>query len=150
MVEQSCAGKAHCHTVLIAGFYNLIVSYASAGLCHVGNSASLAALDIIAEGEDRYYSGSDGVIRISARRENQMLILRVVDNGQGMSPEQIAALLQQERNTDKRRFSGIGLFNVYKRIQMRFGADYGLHITSQLGEYTAVQVTLPYVKERME
>jgi sensor histidine kinase YesM len=59
---------------------------------------------------------SDGVIRISARREDQTLILRVVDNGHGMSPEQIAALLQQERNTDKRRFSGIGLFNVYKRI----------------------------------
>ena len=52
MVEQSCSGKAHCHSVLVAGFDNLIVSHASAGLCHVGNTASLTALDIIAKGEE--------------------------------------------------------------------------------------------------
>lgn len=93
---------------------------------------------------------SDGMIRICARRDGDSLILTVTDNGQGMNSAQIDALLKQERNTDKRRFSGIGLYNVLKRIQMRFGEGYGLHITSSVGEYTTVRITLPHVKERTE
>lgn len=94
---------------------------------------------------------SDGMIRIQARREGDILFLRVTDNGQGMSEEQIAALLGQPRNTDKRRFSSIGVHNVLKRIQMRFGDGYGLRIASRPGEYTAVEIVLPYLaKEHCE
>lgn len=94
---------------------------------------------------------SDGVIRITAQREGDMLLLCVTDNGQGMSAEQIDALLSQSRNTDKRRFSSIGVHNVLKRIQMRFGEAYGLRIFSRPGEYTSVEIRLPYLaKERSE
>jgi len=92
---------------------------------------------------------SDGSISITARREGNALLLTVTDNGQGMTAEQVQTLLRQERNVNKRRFSGIGLHNVLRRIRMRFGDDYGLHIDSQPGEYTMVQVTLPY-KESVE
>lgn len=92
---------------------------------------------------------SEGMIRINAQRQDDMLLLSVTDNGQGMSSEQIRTLLSQERNMNKRRFSGIGLQNVQRRIRMRFGADYGLHIVSQPQEYTTVQIILPY-KEHFE
>lgn len=90
---------------------------------------------------------SDGVIRIHAQKNADILFLTVTDNGQGMSGEQIEALLGQERNTDKRRFSGIGIQNVRKRIQMRFGNRYGLNIFAEPGKYTTVQLSLPYLSK---
>lgn len=94
---------------------------------------------------------SDGIIRMHAQKNGDGLFLSVTDNGQGMSGEQIEELLSQERNTDKRRFSGIGIHNVRRRIQMRFGDRFGLHIFSVPGKYTTVQISLPYLlKERSE
>lgn len=94
---------------------------------------------------------SDGVIRIHAQKNDDVLFLSVTDNGQGMSAEQIEALLRQERNTSHQRFSGIGIFNVRRRIQMRFGERYGLNLFSEPGRYTTAQLSLPYiVKERRE
>lgn len=94
---------------------------------------------------------SDGVIRIHAQKNDGVLFLSVTDNGQGMSAEQIEELLRQERNTSHQRFSGIGIFNVRRRIQMRFGERYGLNLFSEPGRYTTAQLSLPYiVKERRE
>lgn len=90
---------------------------------------------------------SDGVIRIHAQKNADILFLTVTDNGQGMSGEQIEELLGQERNTDKRRFSGIGIQNVRRRIQMRFGDRYGLNIFAEPGKYTTVQLSLPYLSK---
>lgn len=94
---------------------------------------------------------SDGVIRIHAQKNDGVLFLSVTDNGQGMSAVQIEELLRQERNTSHQRFSGIGIFNVRRRIQMRFGERYGLNLFSEPGRYTTAQLSLPYiVKERRE
>jgi two-component system sensor histidine kinase YesM len=43
------------------------------------------------------------------------------------------------------RFSGIGVHNVHERIRLKFGNDYGLHISSRLGAYTKVDILLPDV-----
>lgn len=90
---------------------------------------------------------SDGVIRVHAQKNADVLFLTVTDNGQGMSGEQIDDLLGQERNTDKRRFSGIGIQNVRKRIQMRFGSRFGLNIFAEPGKYTTVQLSLPFLSK---
>lgn len=90
---------------------------------------------------------SDGVIRVHAQKNADVLFLTVTDNGQGMSGEQIDELLGQERNTDKRRFSGIGIQNVRKRIQMRFGSRFGLNIFAEPGKYTTVQLSLPFLSK---
>ena len=39
--------------------------------------------------------------------------------------------------------SGVGLINVHKRIQLRFGKPYGLEIESQPDEGTTVRIHLP-------
>jgi two-component system sensor histidine kinase YesM len=50
-----------------------------------------------------------GIIRIYAKRQGNLLCLSVVDNGQGMDKEQLDALLCEKNNTNKMRFSGIGV-----------------------------------------
>lgn len=90
-------------------------------------------------------SSRKGIIRIYAKRQGDLLCLAVVDNGQGMDQEQLDALLGEKNNTSKMRFSGIGVHNVHERIRLKFGDDYGLHISSRLGAYTKVDILLPAV-----
>ena len=52
MVEQAHAGEGHGNAVLIAGFDNMVVAHAAAGLCYVGHAALMRPLDIVAEGEE--------------------------------------------------------------------------------------------------
>ncbi|MBQ8953616.1 MAG: histidine kinase [Clostridia bacterium] len=90
----------------------------------------------------------DGRISISAAITGDILGITITDNGRGMTTQQVADLLSQTRNVSRQRFSGIGLYNVRKRIEMRFGAPYGLDITSEPGEYTRVTLTLPVIRSR--
>ena len=53
MVEQTHAGKCHCHTVLISRLDNQIVTYRSARLCYIAYAALCCAVDIIREWEER-------------------------------------------------------------------------------------------------
>ncbi|MNR63918.1 hypothetical protein D3C85_1863860 [compost metagenome] len=39
--------------------------------------------------------------------------------------------------------SGVGLRNVHERIQLYFGMDYGVHVSSELEEGTVVHITIP-------
>ncbi len=92
-------------------------------------------------------SSRKGIIRIYAKRQGDLLCLSIVDNGQGMDQEQLDALLSEKHNTSKMRFSGIGVHNVHERIRLRFGDDYGLHISSRLNAYTKVDILLPAVQK---
>ena len=79
-----------------------------------------------------------------------MKTIAVIDDDQPIA-DMLEELLRQERNTSHQRFSGIGIFNVRRRIQMRFGERYGLNLFSEPGRYTTAQLSLPYiVKERRE
>lgn len=89
----------------------------------------------------------EGIIRIQAQRIEDKLIIRIIDNGQGISLEQLEELFHQQHNVSKLRFSGIGIHNVQERIRMRFGQEYGLTIRSRLNHYTRVDITLPHIKK---
>lgn len=92
----------------------------------------------------------DGIGRIDIylEREEQDIVVRIVDDGIGMTKEQIEVLLNpKSRGKNERGLSGIGISNVNERIKMTYGNQYGVEIDSQLGEYTGVTVRIPYEKE---
>lgn len=78
-----------------------------------------------------------GHIRVSCRRENDEIVLQVRDDGAGMNAER---LMQVRRSIEEGECVGFGLRTVHERIQMLFGAQYGLSISSREG--TGTQVTL--------
>lgn len=45
--------------------------------------------------------------------------------------------------------SGLGLDNVHKRLQLHYGTDCGLWISSVQGEYTCVTLRLPWENENL-
>lgn len=91
-------------------------------------------------------SGMDdpGEIRVVARKQEEKIVLSVVDNGFGMSEEEAELVLTDSSRIHKRG-SGVGLINVNNRIQMLFGREYGLVIESELDEGTAVSICMPAV-----
>lgn len=83
-----------------------------------------------------------GMVQVLGYREEDRLVLRVSDNGQGMEPER-AALLNDYINGRNKAFQSIGLKNVNRRIRLSYGDEFGVQIQSVLGRGTMITVTLP-------
>ena len=84
-----------------------------------------------------------GMIRIDGELEGSDCILRVTDNGRGMTPERLEQVREGIRNRNVRETEIYGLYNVNERIRLNFGENYGITITSTYGEGTCVTVRLP-------
>ena len=92
------------------------------------------------------YTPDGGHIRVTAGSEGETVWMEVADDGIGMEPEQVAALLQNEPS-DR---TGIGVKNVNDRLRIYFGADYGISIESAPYEGTTVTIRTPRVPEDRE
>ena len=86
----------------------------------------------------------DGYIKVQAVQEGDDLVLRVSDNGCGMTPEVLARL-----NSGDKRIPGghLGLYNTDSIIRLRFGAAYGLTARSVPGEGSCVSLRMPIQRE---
>lgn len=89
--------------------------------------------------------GDDGEITIKGYRKDGDVYLQVIDNGLGM-PKDVVENLLVEGNHVHKHGSGVGVMNVHKRLQIRFGDEYGLIIESEPDEGTTVTVHIPYRK----
>ncbi|WP_336779528.1 sensor histidine kinase [Paenibacillus illinoisensis] len=76
-------------------------------------------------------------IHIKGVFENDSIILSVIDDGMGMSRETLLSLLEDKPGR------GYGISNVDRRIKLKFGENYGVHVYSRLGAGTTVQIILP-------
>ena len=76
--------------------------------------------------------------------EDGDIYITVSDNGFGMSQDQLEFLLTDDTRVRKKG-SGVGLINVQRRIQLRFGEQYGLKIESEPDEGTVVTIHLPAI-----
>ena len=77
-------------------------------------------------------------------KEEGDLYFSVIDNGLGMTEEQVGNLTGAS-HVDSKRGSGIGVKNVNERIKLYFGEKYGLSIESEPDEGTTVKIHLPVV-----
>jgi two-component system sensor histidine kinase YesM len=87
--------------------------------------------------------GSFGRILIEGYMEDDNVIIKVFDDGVGISEEKIKEIFDyQHPETDKGSF---GLRSVDERIKLFFGEKYGLKIESVLGEGTIITVVIPFL-----
>ncbi|MCU6709136.1 sensor histidine kinase [Paenibacillus sp. J5C_2022] len=80
-----------------------------------------------------------GLLKVSARLVGETIVFDIEDNGPGMSPETADAILSMNS-------SGYGLKNVHERLQLLFGAAFGVSVHSRLGEGTLMRITCPQYK----
>lgn len=91
-----------------------------------------------------------GHITVTGRSEEEKLIFCVRDDGIGMSSTQldhVRAMVRGERQ-DSEVSSGFGLFNVNQRLQLNYGAEYGLDIDSVYEEGTLATVVIPVMENK--
>ena len=84
----------------------------------------------------------DGEITIRIYDRDGDIGIDVADNGPGMTQETIDHIMHNKVISSKRG-SGIGVRNVNERIQLIYGEDYGVTITSELDEGTTATITIP-------
>lgn len=87
-----------------------------------------------------------GNIRISGEIKGGICRIRVDDNGPGMEPERLAQLRRSLAANDAggQPPVGYGVRNVHRRLQLHFGAAYGLHYESKPDAGTTVTVAFPF------
>lgn len=92
-------------------------------------------------------------IHLSLTTIQTSMVLKISDNGIGMSPERLADVrehilhgtqLSDNAHTDS---SSVGLHNVYKRLQLVYGSNANLEIDSSNHIGTCVTVTIPLSDE---
>ncbi|GLC78553.1 cache domain-containing sensor histidine kinase [Lacrimispora brassicae] len=87
------------------------------------------------------YKDGRGLIRIEAYPEGGDMILKVTDNGKGMTEEQIKSIFQKHKvNYEK---NGVGVYNVQTRLKLYYGREYGLCYESRPGGGVAAIVRIP-------
>jgi len=77
-----------------------------------------------------------GLLQVGAWVREETIVFAIEDNGPGMVQETADSILTQTS-------AGYGLKNVNERLQLRFGAEYGISIRSKPGEGTVMNVTIP-------
>ena len=95
---------------------------------------------------------SNGVVRLSARVEQDQLILGVHDNGIGMTPEQVARLFtpfEQAELSTTRKYGGTGLgLAISQRLAQLMGGR--ITVSSQSGVGSSFELQLPFVPAPLE
>lgn len=87
-----------------------------------------------------------GEIKLCLKKSNNQLHIQVSDNGSGISDERLSSL--QEMLAGKNEDNHIGLRSVQERIQMHYGVNYGLQISSTVGLGTTMELIMPIINDK--
>ncbi|CAK4836404.1 unnamed protein product [Aphanomyces euteiches] len=95
-------------------------------------------------------SQNSGTIRIDTWKEDDQLVIRIEDNGKGMTPEQLRLLLAKLYEKDSqydhlkdKKFAGIGLSNILERLKILYGEAFEIQIESEEAQGTQITMKLP-------
>ena len=87
-----------------------------------------------------------GIIQVKIYYQEDCVVVKVMDNGKGMSEEQVKRLLADIRKKDITGFRRVGLANVLNRIRLIYGDEYGGTVYSCQDMFTCVELKLPAPK----
>lgn len=96
-------------------------------------------------------SGEEGQVGIIAHKTDGYLEISVIDNGIGMPKEKLNEIRNQFNLDDigdreQESLGSIGMKNVYERIILKFGNEFGLEILSHEKIGTIVKYKLPIIE----
>lgn len=101
--------------------------------------------------ENAFFHGfnvkDSGFINVMVWKEKELLICEIIDNGDGMAESNDTNSIKKSK---KQQFTGIGIKNVHERIQIIYGNQFGVNITSELQKGTKVRIIFPATEEKKE
>lgn len=87
-----------------------------------------------------------GQLCISAQKVQEMLHIMIEDDGIGMTPERIEQVLSGHTDESVGAHTGVGIYNVHKRLQLLFGEQYGIRIESEASVGTRMLLSMPAIE----
>ena len=88
------------------------------------------------------------IIYIRVKTVKEKLIISVYNNGKEIEKEILDEIREKLKNKKAEEFKNhIGLYNIFRRIQLMYGEKYGLRILSRKNKGTSVRVSLPLKNE---
>ncbi|NOU84641.1 HAMP domain-containing protein [Paenibacillus sp. LMG 31460] len=131
--------KSYVEIIQVMGENNFDVVYEIDAAVYEYSTINLIlqplAENAIKHGINQKMSGR-GLLQVSARLGKGTVEFAIEDNGPGMPQETIDTILTIQS-------VGYGLNNVNERLQLRFGAEYGIGIRSRIGHGTVMTVVIP-------
>lgn len=91
------------------------------------------------------YKESKGTLLVKGFRQDENVVLQVIDDGVGMDAETLSHIY--ERHKVNYRSNGVGVYNVQKRLQLYYGTNYGITYESAKGIGTTATITIPVHQE---
>ena len=82
-------------------------------------------------------------LNIRMKKSGEHLHILIQDNGQGMDPDMVAKLNQEECEME----GHLGIANVRKRLKLYYGRQAALYFESEAGNYTKVHLFIPIEEE---
>ena len=89
------------------------------------------------------YLMDPGFIEIKVLQDGTDILISVSDNGVGMDKKTQETLLTTDKHVHDKHGSGIGVFNVNKRIKLTYGERYGIKIISEIDEGSTFEIRIP-------
>ncbi len=83
-----------------------------------------------------------GIIELRIACRKQMLLCEIKDNGIGIPGEKLELLLRELMN-EQSMGDHIGIRNVYYRLKMHYGDDFGFTMKSEFGAGTTISMLIP-------
>ncbi|MCQ6558437.1 sensor histidine kinase [Paenibacillus mendelii] len=96
--------------------------------------------------ENALYHGIDtdkGLIEVKITKADTAMVIHIMDNGSGMTAEEIDCLLADENQKSKRTGLGIGLNYVRRMLEAHYENRYTFEISSTVGQGTIVTLSIP-------
>ena len=82
--------------------------------------------------------------KIIIQRSGENIIIRILDNGCGISKQQLLSITDYRKGHSR----SIGLKNIEERIQLLYGANYGIDVISERKKGTEVKLKIPSVTKQ--
>ncbi len=89
----------------------------------------------------------DGLLTIRITREDNRILIDLIDNGNGMEEETVGQILNGQRK-NRNNFISIGINNTMKRLKLQYGEQSVFRINSSPHGGTAVHIEYPINTER--
>ena len=124
-------------------------------LCHYAQMPRMTLQPLV---ENSIKHGFDhgekpGTVRILGWTEDNSYVLRITDDGSGISEERLNELRKNlSDNSGKGNIysgSSIGVLNVHQRIRLTYGPEYGLQVYSVPGYGFSTEIRLPMIEEKI-
>lgn len=87
---------------------------------------------------------TDGEIIIEVKRYENLVLIRIKDNGSGMEKERLDALRSYINEKRDKENQSMGLQNIAQRIRLYYGEQYGMSINSEKDKGSVFVLTLPF------